>query len=154
MNFVPKPQPFSYRDDPDVPSFPDDKPVIIFDGVCIMCSAFARFILRRDRAARYRLLPAQTDLGRALYNHYGLDPVNFETNVLIEDGMAYFKSTGSIRILTGLGLPWSLAAALSVVPAPWRDSAYERIARNRYRWFGRRATCIVPTEAEKARFLP
>lgn len=147
-------QPFSYRNDPKVPYFPDDKPVIIFDGVCVMCSAFARFILRRDAEGRYRLLPAQTELGQALYRHYGLDPVDYETNVLIEDGRAYFKSAGSLRILAGLGPPWSLTAALTVVPQSLRDSAYETIARNRYRWFGRKDACLVPTEREKARFLP
>lgn len=147
------PTPYSYRSDPKVPDFPDANPIIIFDGVCVMCSAWARFILRQDRSERYRLLPAQSELGTALYRHYGLDPVNYETNVLIENGMAYFKSTGTIRMFVSLGLPWSLMAVFRVIPEGIRDQAYEFIARNRYRWFGRRESCFIPTESEKARFL-
>ncbi len=145
--------PYSYRDDPDVPAFPDDKAVIIFDGVCVMCSAWARFVLRHDKAGRYRLLPAQTDLGTALYRHYGLDPVHHETNVLIEDGRAHVRSTGSIRMFQGLGMPWSLVGVLRFIPETWRDSAYEFIARNRYGWFGRSDTCFMPSDEDKARFL-
>lgn len=147
------PTPYSYRSDPKVPDFPDANPIIIFDGVCVMCSAWARFILKQDRSGRYRLLPAQSELGTALYRHYGLDPVNYETNVLIENGMAYFKSTGTIRMFVSLGLPWSLMAVFRVIPEGIRDQAYEFIARNRYRWFGRRESCFIPTESEKARFL-
>lgn len=147
------PTPYSYHSDPEVPDFPDANPIIIFDGVCVMCSAWARFILKQDRSGRYRLLPAQSELGTALYRHYGLDPVNYETNVLIENGMAYFKSTGTIRMFVSLGLPWSLMAVFRVIPEGIRDQAYEFIARNRYRWFGRRESCFIPTESEKARFL-
>lgn len=146
--------PYSYRTDPQIPDFPDDKPVIIFDGVCVMCSAWARFVLRHDPAGRYRLLPAQTDLGAAIYSHYDLNPLDYETNVLIEDGRAYFKSTGSIRIFVGLGFPWSLIGVFRILPEALRDRVYEFVARNRYRWFGRNETCYVATAAEKARFLP
>ncbi|MCH9809312.1 MAG: thiol-disulfide oxidoreductase DCC family protein [Alphaproteobacteria bacterium] len=147
-------KPYSYRDDPAVPDFPDDNPIIIFDGVCVMCSAWARFILKHDRSERYRLLPAQTDLGAALYHHYGLNPIDYETNVLIENGRAYFKSTGTIRMFVSLGLPWSLMAVFRIIPEGIRDKAYEMIARNRYRWFGKRDTCYIATQAEKKRFLP
>ena len=70
---------FSYRNDPAVPPFPDDHPIIVFDGHCVLCSGWVSFILRHDRHAIYRLLPAQAALGQALYVHYGLDPKNFET---------------------------------------------------------------------------
>lgn len=146
--------PYSYREDDDVPAFADDKPVIIFDGVCVMCSAWARFVLKHDKRGRYRLLPAQSELGAALYRHYGLDPVNYETNVLIEQGRAYFRSSGSIRMFEGLGLPWSLVSIVRIVPETWRDRAYEFVARNRYRWFGRTERCFVPNDEYKARFLP
>lgn len=145
---------YSYRNDPDVPAFPDDKAVIVFDGVCVMCSAWARFVLKHDTARRYRLLPAQSDLGAALYRHYRLDPVNYETNVLIENGHAYFRSTGSIRMFVGLGFPWTIIGVLRVIPEPWRDRAYEFVAANRYRWFGRSDTCFIPGDADKTRFLP
>ena len=137
-------RPYSYRDDPAVPQFADDKPVIIFDGLCALCSGSAAFVLRHDGKAVFRLLPAQSPLGHALYRHYGLDPQNYETMILIQDGVAWLKSEGAIRIARGLGFPWSLAAIVRVVPLAWRDRLYMLIARNRIRWFGARTSCYRP----------
>ena len=146
-------EPYSYRRDSAVPRFADDRPVIIFDGYCVLCSRWANFVLRQDRAATFRLLPAQSPLGHALYVHFGLDPENYETNILVADGLAWLKLEGSIRTAEGLGFPWSLAAALRVLPLAWRDKLYELIARNRFRLFGRRDTCYVPTVDHRDRFL-
>ena len=144
---------YSYRTDAGVPGFPDDRPIIVFDGYCALCSGWARFVLRQDRTARYRLLPAQTPLGRALYRHYGLDPENYETNILLEDGRAWFKSEGSIRMAQGLAPPWSAASALRLIPAGLRDQLYGLVARNRLRWFGRRQVCYLADPAHAGRFL-
>jgi predicted DCC family thiol-disulfide oxidoreductase YuxK len=144
---------YSYRHDPAIPEFPDDRPIIIFDGYCALCSGWARFVLRHDRAAAYRLLPAQSPLGRALYVHYGLDPQDYETNILIADGVPWFKSEGSIRMAEGLGFPWSLAAAFRILPRQIRDWLYGFIARNRLRIFGKRATCYRPEPQYEDRFL-
>ena len=86
-----------------MPGFADDKPIIIFDGKCVLCSRWARFVLRHDRRRRFRLLAAQTPLGAALYEHYGLDPISYETNILLEDGRAWLKSEGTIRMFERLG---------------------------------------------------
>lgn len=145
--------PYSYRDDPAVPAFPDDKPVIIFDGYCALCSGWAQFVLRHDVRGIYRLLPAQTPLGRALYAHYGLDPQDYETNILMAGGVATFKSEACIRMAEGLGLPWSLAAVARVLPMSWRDRLYGLLARNRLRAFGRREACYVPERRHAHRFL-
>jgi predicted DCC family thiol-disulfide oxidoreductase YuxK len=145
--------PHSYRHDPAVPRFADDKPIIIFDGYCALCSGFAAFVLRHDAAGRYRLLSAQSPLGRALYVHYGLNPEDYETNILIADGVAWFKSEGSIRMAEGLGFPWRLAAGLRVLPLAWRDRLYQTVARNRLRWFGKRATCYLPDQRFADRFI-
>jgi predicted DCC family thiol-disulfide oxidoreductase YuxK len=146
-------EPFSYRGDPAVPSFPDDRPIIVFDGNCVLCSRFAQFILRHDRDRRFRLLPAQTPLGIAIYVHYGLDPINYETNLLIEDGRVWVKSEGTIRMFERLGFPWSLAALGRVFPQPIRDRAYNLIARNRLRWFGVREVCMLSAPGHDDRFL-
>ena len=82
-----------------VPRFADDGPVVVFDGKCTLCSSFAQFVLKRDRDALFRLLPAQSELGSALYRHFDLDPVNYEAHVLLQDGKAYFRSEATIRIL-------------------------------------------------------
>ena len=121
--------PYSYREDRRVPPFPDDPPIIIFDGYCTLCSGWAAFVLRHGRAGKFRLLSAQSPLGQALYVHYGLDPQDYETNILIADGVAWFKSEGSIRMAEGLGFPWSLAAVFRVLPRAWRDRLYETVAQ-------------------------
>ena len=146
-------QPYSYRTDAAVPAFPDDRPVIVFDGICGFCSAWARFVLRHDKTAHFRLLPAQSALGHALYVHYGLDPDSYETNILIENGRAYVKADASLRMMAGLGAPWSWASLLRIVPMPWLDRAYAFVARNRLRIMGRRETCYMPEPKFKDRFL-
>jgi predicted DCC family thiol-disulfide oxidoreductase YuxK len=145
--------PYSYRSDPAVPKFPDDRPIIIFDGYCALCSGWAQFVLRHDTRGIFRLLPAQALLGRALYVHYALDPHDYETNILIADGVATFKSEACIRMAEGLGVPWSFAAAFRVLPRSWRDRLYGVLARNRLRVFGRRESCYVPAPGDADRFL-
>jgi predicted DCC family thiol-disulfide oxidoreductase YuxK len=144
---------YSYRADPLVPAFPDDKPIIVFDGKCVLCSRWALFVMRRDAAKRFRLLAAQTPLGVALYEHYGLDPVDYETNVLLENGRAWLKSEGTIRMFERLGFPWSVMAAFRVVPRAQRDKLYNVVARNRLKWFGSRETCFLPEPIDADRFI-
>jgi predicted DCC family thiol-disulfide oxidoreductase YuxK len=148
-----KPPPFSYRTDPAVPHFPDDRPVIVFDGKCVLCSGFAQFVIRHDRAAKFRLLAAQSALGEALYRHFALDPVNYETYILLQNGVAYLRSEAAIRILEGLTLPWRLASICRVCPLSIRDRVYDFIARHRLRWFGATSACYVPAATEADRFL-
>lgn len=144
---------YSYRSDATVPAFADDKPIIVFDGECIFCSGWVRFLLRHDRRAQYRYLTAQSPLGQALYRHYGLDASSFESNILIEGGVARFKSDGSTRTLARLGLPWSLVNVCRILPAALRDPLYDLVAKNRYRIAGRRQSCMVPTPEERGRFI-
>ena len=146
-------EPYSYRRDPSVPAFADDRPIIIFDGHCALCSGWVRFVLRHDRTAAFRLLPAQTALGVALYRHYRLDPQDYETNILIADGIAFFKSESAIGMLERLGAPWSAARVLRLLPASLRDRLYEIVARNRLRWFGRREQCLISAPRYEDRFL-
>jgi len=90
-------RPYSYRDDAAVPHFPDDKPIIIFDGYCALCSGWATFVLRHDPEGKFRLLSAQSPLGHALYVHYGLDPQDYETNILISETLTWFRKARSVR---------------------------------------------------------
>lgn len=146
-------EPYSYHSDPAVPDFADDRPIIVFDGHCAFCSGWADVVLRHDRAGHFRLLRAQSLLGVALYRHYGLDPVDYETNLLIADGRLWLKSEGSIRMAEGLGLPWSLAGAFRFLPRRLRDALYEFVARNRFRIAGRREVCYAPPAGFSDRFL-
>ena len=145
--------PYSYRTDSRVPSFPDDRPIFIFDAQCVLCSRWVELVLRYDHASRYRLLSAQSACGRALYVHYGLDPDNYETNLLLVDGMPLAKSEGSIRLAMDLGLPWSLAGILRVLPRRIADRLYDWLAQNRFRIFGRRDTCYLPRSVDRERFI-
>jgi predicted DCC family thiol-disulfide oxidoreductase YuxK len=146
-------QPFSYRTDPAVSPFPDDHPIIIYDGNCRMCSGFVRFILRHDRRDCFRFIGAQSPLGTALYRHYGLDPVHYETNILLEHGRPWLKSEGSIRMFQHLGPPWSMMVAGRLLPRSLRDLLYEFIARHRLRWFGVLQTCYLLEPGEESKFL-
>lgn len=144
---------YSYRDDPTVPAFADDRPLIVFDGECVFCSGWVQFLLKRDNMKRYRFIVAQTPLGEALYRHYGLETGDYETNLLLDEGRAYYKSDATIRMLEGLGMPWALAGLARIVPQRIADMAYSVIARNRLKIAGRRESCMVPTAEVRERFL-
>ncbi len=136
-----------------MPSFPDDRPIIVFDGHCVFCSSGMRMILALDRAGQFRLLPAQTPLGEALYRHYGLDPTDYESNILIEDGVARFKADGTMRMAERLGWPWKIAGVGRLLPRRLVDAVYELVARNRMKIFGRSNVCYRPDPAYADRVL-
>ena len=142
--------PYSYREDPAVPDFPDDKPLFVFDGYCVLCSTGVRWLMKHG-GDRVRYSSAQSPLGEALFHHYGIDPD--KTYLLIADGMASGESTGYLRLCRLLGGRWKLFLALGLIPRPMRDWAYRLVARHRYRWFGKVDQCALLTEAEKARML-
>lgn len=146
-------EPFSYRNDPKVPRFPDDHSVFMFDGHCVLCSRSIDIILRYDRMKRFRLLPAQSALAHALYIHYGLDPEHLQTNVLLIAGRALFKSEGSIRLAMGLGFPWRLAVVFRLLPRRLADAFYEWVAKNRCRSMGCCSTCYLPRAVDRDRFI-
>src|ERR1700722_16548553 len=123
--------PYDYRADPTVP----------------------RFALRTDRDRRFRLLAAQSVIGSALYRHFGLDPFQYETYILLDEGRAFFRSEASIRIFEGLGGPWRFAFVGRALPLWARDGLYNFIARNRFRWFGTRQTCYLPDPSQADRFI-
>jgi predicted DCC family thiol-disulfide oxidoreductase YuxK len=129
---------------------PDD--LILFDGECVLCSGWVNFVIRRDPSARFRFAAIQTPYGRQLAQRFGIDPDNPETNVAVMSGRAYFKSDSTLAVLIDLpGWRWTRFAYL--VPKRVRDFVYDRVARNRYRLFGRRDTCLVPTADISRRFL-
>ena len=144
---------YSYREDPEVPAFPDDRPVVIFDGDCVLCSNSARLLLRLDRQGRFRLLTSQSRLGLALRRHFGVADDAEDSVILLEVGCLYVCSEALLRIFSGLGRPWSWLGALSALPVGARDAAYRRIAQRRYRLFGRRSVCFLPKDAWRDRFL-
>jgi predicted DCC family thiol-disulfide oxidoreductase YuxK len=130
---------YSYASDRALAAFPDDAPVFIFDGTCVLCSSAAQWLLRHDKQSLYRYLPAQSALGKALYAHYGLDMD--KTFLVIDNGYVYEKSAACFRIAASMGGVWRALAVLCVLPEAFCDAVYGLIARNRYKWFGRTAYC-------------
>ena len=142
-----------YRDDPSVPGFDDGLPLLVYDGVCVLCSGFVRFVLRHDRTGRFRFAAAQSPLGQALYRHYALDTRVFETNLLIADGRLHARMASFAAVMARLHWPWRALAVAGLLPRPIGDRLYDLVARNRYRWFGRTDQCMVPDPAVRARFI-
>jgi predicted DCC family thiol-disulfide oxidoreductase YuxK len=144
---------YSYRADPQVPAFPDDKPLIVFDGVCVLCSGFARFVANRDPSGQFRFTAAQSQLGQALYRHYGFDPSEPETSLLIDEGRLYGKSMAFAKIMGRLRGLWRCAWLVLGLPRPIRNWVYDRIARSRYRLFGRHSACVRPEATWRNRVI-
>src|SRR4030095_3933615 len=128
--------------------------IIVFDGVCVLCSRWVGFVLRRDRRGQYKFAAMQTASGRNLLIAHGIDPDDPLSFLLLEGGAAYTDTDAIARILRRFGRSWRFVALLvSIVPRFIRDPLYRWIARHRYRWFGRRATCVMPTADIADRFL-
>jgi predicted DCC family thiol-disulfide oxidoreductase YuxK len=144
---------YSYRVDPAVPAFPDDKALVVFDGVCVLCAGLARFLIKRDPGFTFRFATAQSPLGQALYRHYGLDQRHFATNLVLFKGRVYGKLDTLAVSGALLGGPWRLLQVLRILPHALADRAYDAVARNRFRLFGRSARCMIPPGAWRARFL-
>jgi predicted DCC family thiol-disulfide oxidoreductase YuxK len=132
-----------------------EPPVVLFDGVCNLCNAAVNFAIDRDPTSRLRFASLQSPAGRALLDGlgYAAAPGAPASIVLVEGGRFYERSTAALRIARHLSGPWSLLAALIVVPSPLRDLVYRWVAARRYRWFGRSDVCRVPTPELRARFI-
>jgi predicted DCC family thiol-disulfide oxidoreductase YuxK len=131
--------------------WPDDD-VILYDGVCVFCSRWIRFIAARDAAGRFRFTAIQSDYGARLARAFGIDPKNPDTNAVIHGGTASFKSDAALTVLSYLP-GWRWVGALRAVPRPIRDAVYNLVARNRYRIFGKYEACFVPDTSFKNRVL-
>lgn len=132
----------------------DNAPVIVFDAVCVLCSHWVDFILRHDRAGRFRLAAMQGAHGRALLESHGLSADDPASLLLVENGCGYTDTDAIARVLRALGPGWRLlGGALRLIPRFLRNRMYRWLARNRYRLFGRRAQCRLPEPAQAWRFL-
>ena len=131
---------------------PADHPIIVFDAECVLCSANAQFVLQHDHRHHFRLASMQGEVGTALYRRFGMDPANPDSLVLVTGDAMRRDSDAVLAIYSALGWPWRVMSVLYLVPRFARDPAYRWLARNRYRLFGRRQTCWLPT-SEHARYV-
>jgi predicted DCC family thiol-disulfide oxidoreductase YuxK len=132
---------------------PDTPPIVLFDGVCNLCSGSVQFLIRRDPQARLRFASLQSVTGRRLQTERGLDPERLASMVLVAGDRWYEESSGVLRMVRYLSGAWPLLAVFLLVPRPLRDLVYRWIARNRYRWFGKKESCWLPTPELESRFL-
>jgi predicted DCC family thiol-disulfide oxidoreductase YuxK len=126
-------------------------PIILFDGVCSLCSASVQFIIARDPHAVFRFASLQSETGEALREKFGVPEM--DSLVLLEDGRYYTKSSAILRICRRLAGAWKLFYIFRLVPKPLRDNVYDFVAKHRYEWFGKRGHCLMPTPDIRARFL-
>jgi predicted DCC family thiol-disulfide oxidoreductase YuxK len=128
-------------------------PVIFFDGVCNLCSAFVQFILTHESSTTLRFASLQSPIAQQVLPALGVNPADLDSVVLVVDGVAYQKSDAALRVARWLKAPWRFGAALLWVPRFVRDVGYALVAKNRYRLWGKKDACWLPTPEFKARFL-
>jgi len=133
--------------------FMTEHPIILFDGVCNFCNSAINFIIQRDKKRIFRFAALQSNAGQQLLQQYHFSTTDLNSFVLIFDGNAYKKTDAALHIASLLGGAWKLARVFKILPAPVRDVAYNLIANNRYRWFGKKEHCMIPTPEVRNLFL-
>ncbi|MEN2768839.1 thiol-disulfide oxidoreductase DCC family protein [Ornithinibacillus xuwenensis] len=126
--------------------------IILFDGECNFCNSSVQFIIKRDPKGIYKFTSLQSDIGQSLLKENGI-PKELDSFVYIENNNVYVKSTAALKVCRNLKGLWKLSYLFIIVPRPIRNFVYEIIARNRYKWFGKRDSCMIPSPALRDRFL-
>jgi predicted DCC family thiol-disulfide oxidoreductase YuxK len=134
--------------------FPKGKKIILFDGVCNLCEASVQFVIKYDKKDVFRFVALQSDLGKEIIKHIGLDIKNIDSIVLYEPGIAYnYKSTAALEIAKNLGGFFHFGTIFRLIPNELRNLLYDYVARNRYQWYGKKESCLVPTSEIQSKFL-
>lgn len=126
---------------------------MLFDGVCNLCNGFAQFLLARDPGARFHFATLQGETGRAVMKDLALEKGSMRTLIYLRHGKVHLRSSAALHIARDMRGLWPLAYGLIIVPHFLRDAVYDLVAHYRYRWFGRTERCMLPTPAQRARFL-
>ena len=133
---------------------PEDKLLILFDGVCNLCNSSVTYIIRHDAANRFVFAALQSEFGQELVSRLGVDTAKTDSIVLVKpEGPFFVRSTAALKIASRLGFPRNLLTIFWIIPPFIRDAVYKYIAKNRYKWYGKRDQCMVPTKALLDRFL-
>jgi predicted DCC family thiol-disulfide oxidoreductase YuxK len=129
------------------------QPIILFDGVCNYCNSVINFIIRQDKKSIFKFAALQSEAGQKLLELYNLPTNNFDSFILIDNGKVYQSSTAGLKLYNKLPWYWKWTQAFWIVPKFIRDAVYNIIAKNRYKWFGKKETCMIPSPQVKERFL-
>lgn len=127
--------------------------VLLFDGVCNLCNGTVQFVIKRDPRAKFRFAALQSKAGQALLKKFQLPQDDYDSFVFVEGEQFYLRSTAGLKVLKGLNGLWPLLYGFIIIPRPIRDFFYRWIAKNRYRWFGKKEQCMIPTPDLQKRFL-
>lgn len=134
--------------------FPENKKIILFDGVCNLCNSSVAKVVKNDRNNTFVFASIQSKIGEEIINYLGIDIKKTDSIILYEPNVAYdIKATAALKIMNSFGGIWALTQLLWVFPEGFRDFIYDYIAKNRYKWFGKQENCMIPTAELKERFL-
>ena len=138
----------------EIEDLPLDKKIILFDGVCNLCETSVQYLIKHDKKDIFRFVALQSDLGQKILKHIGINPAHIDSIVLYQPGVAYFyKSTAAIEIAKGLSGIFSVASVFRILPSGLRDTIYDYVATNRYKWYGKKESCLLPTTELMSKFL-
>jgi predicted DCC family thiol-disulfide oxidoreductase YuxK len=132
---------------------PSEEPILLFDGVCHFCNHSVQFVIRHDKLEKFKFAALQSSAGQNLLQKHSLPTDDFDSFILIKNDKLYKKSTASLRLCLELGGLWRIFYLFVIIPLPLRDGIYNTIARNRYKWFGKRDKCMIPSSNIRKRFL-
>ena len=131
----------------------NSKPIILFDGICNLCDGAVQFIIKHDPDGIFLFASLQSEAGQNLLKQFQLPLENFNSFILLQNDKAYNKSTGALKVARQIKGAWSWLYIFMIIPKFIRDAVYDWIAQNRYKWFGKKDACMLPTPELKARFL-
>ena len=134
---------------------PKDKQLILFDGVCNLCNSSVLYVIKRDKKDKFLFAPLESDIGKTIIKKFNIDTKETDSILLYNpknDSLTY-KSTAALRVAKHLGFPVYLLAIFLVVPSFIRNLVYNYIAKNRYKWYGKKEACMIPTPELKAKFI-
>ena len=127
-------------------NLPENKKIILFDGVCNLCNSSVQFVIQHDEKDIFRFVALESEVGKAIVQHIGIDITKTDSIILYEPGNAYYyKSTAALKIAKSLGGFWPIVCVFTIVPILIRDFVYDYIAKNRYKWYGKKESCMIPT---------
>jgi predicted DCC family thiol-disulfide oxidoreductase YuxK len=135
-------------------NLPHDKKIILFDGVCNLCDSVVQFIIKRDPDDVFRFVALQSEVGQQIIKHIGIDTAKTDSIILYQPGHAYYyKAEAALEIAKEIGGIYSLLTVFTYLPKSISNAVYDYVARNRYKWYGKKAECMMPTPEMKAKFL-
>jgi len=134
-------------------NIPTDKPILLFDGVCNLCNSSVNFVIERDPKNRFMFASLQSEVGQSLLQKNGLPTEDFQSFVLVDGDKCYTKSSAALKVAKEMPALWGMLYAFMIVPKPIRDAVYSLIAKNRYRWFGKKDECMLPAPGVREKFL-